>query len=121
MQAVPDIGEHLQTLMGYTAWTNDFVCQELSAVAENILSEPRRGRHGGALGVPGLIYVVGLIWNGHLTGQAHGLNVSSLDTQPVFDGRLCSTRDQRCFDARKRASPDIAFVQSATATCFTLR
>ena len=96
--------------MGYTAWTNDFVCQELSVVAENILSEPRRGRHGGALEMLGHIYVVGLIWNGHLTGQAHGLNVRALNTQPVFAGRLCSTRDQRCFDARKRASPDIAFV-----------
>ena len=95
--------------MGYTAWTNDFVCQELSAIAENILPELRRGRNGGALEMLGHIYVVGLIWSGHLTGQAHGLNVRTLDTQPVFAWRLCSTRDQRCFDARKRASPDIAF------------
>ena len=57
----------------------------------------------------GHIYVVGLIWNGHLTGQAHGLNVRTLDTQPVFAGCLCSTPDQRCLDARKRASPDLYF------------
>ena len=107
---MPSSGDHLQTSLCYTAWTNDFVCQELSAVAENILSEPRRGRHGGASEMLGHIYVVGLIWNGHLTGQAHGLNVRALDTQPVFAVRLCSTCDQRCLDARKRASPDIEFV-----------
>ena len=83
--------------MGYTAWTNDFVCQELSAMAENILSELRRGRNGSALEMLGHIYVVGLIWNGHPTGQAHGLNVRTRGTQPVFAGRLRSTRDQRCF------------------------
>ena len=106
---MPSSGDHLQTLIGYTAWTNYFVCQELSAVAENILSEPRRGRLGGALAMLGHIYVVGLISNGHLTGQAHGLNVRALDTKPVFAGRLCSNCDQCCLDARKRASPDIAF------------
>ena len=106
---MPSSGDHLQTLIGYTAWTNDFVCQELSVVAENILSESRRGRRGGALEMLGHIYVVGLIWNGHLTGQAHGLNVRTLDTQPVFTGCLCSTPDQRCLDARKRASPDAVF------------
>ena len=95
--------------MGYTAWTNDFVCQDLSAVAENSFSEPRRGRHGGALKMLGHIYVAGLIWNGYLTCKAHGLNVIALDTQPVFAGRLCSNCDQCCLDARKRASPNIAF------------
>ena len=58
---MPFNGDHLQTLTGYTAWANDLVYQELSAVAEDILSAPRQGRPGGALGVLGHIYVVGLI------------------------------------------------------------
>lgn len=76
--------DHLQKLMGYSAWANDVLHQAISTVDESVLFQPRPGRPGGAIGVLGHIYVVGMIWKGHLIGEAHGFSARSLETPPTL-------------------------------------
>lgn len=74
----------LQKLMGYSAWANDVLYQAIAAADERVLSHPRPGRPGGAIGVLGHIYVVGMIWKGHLISKPHGFSARTLDTLPTL-------------------------------------
>lgn len=76
--------EHLQTLMRYTAWANQVLYRALAALDERLLAQPRPGRPEGVLGVLGHIYVVGMIWKGHLTRQGHGFRTRSLEQTPAL-------------------------------------
>jgi len=74
--------DSLGKLLRYTAWANEVLYQMMCTVDGDILVRPRQGRPSGALGVLGHIYVVGLIWKGHLTGQAHGFANRNLEPLP---------------------------------------
>lgn len=73
---------HLTLLMRYTAWANALLYRTLAGVEEAVLLGARPGRPAGVAGVLGHIHVVGLIWKGHLTGQAHGFSSRALDAVP---------------------------------------
>jgi uncharacterized damage-inducible protein DinB len=70
---------HLCMLARYTAWADEVLYDALSRVPEAMVSAVRPGPLGGMAGVMGHIYVVGLIWKAHLTGQAHGFTTRRLD------------------------------------------
>lgn len=88
--------DSLRMLMRYTAWANQRLYTTLSGVDEALLAQPRPGRPAGALGVLGHIYVVGRIWKGHLTGEAHGFTTRSLEPVPPLAElqQLQATLDQ---------------------------
>jgi uncharacterized damage-inducible protein DinB len=72
-------------LLRYTAWANTLFYDALQKVPEPTLTQVRPGRIPGLArmdSVMGHIYVVGLIWKGHLTGQAHGLRTRMLQEIP---------------------------------------
>lgn len=76
--------DHLQKLMAYSAWANDILYRAISRVDETVLFQPRPGRPGGAIGVLAHIYVVGMIWKGHLISKAHGFSAKTLETLPAL-------------------------------------
>ncbi|HET6828412.1 MAG TPA: DinB family protein [Ramlibacter sp.] len=102
--------EHLQALMRYTAWANQVLYHALAGLDEELLARPRPGRLEGMLGVLGHIYVVGMIWKGHLTRQGHGFKTRSLEATPSLSilrqwqaelddwylGFACSLPPDRC-------------------------
>lgn len=74
----------LARLMRYTAWANALLYDALAAAPGELVATARPGRPAGILGVLGHIQVVGLIWKGHLTGQAHGFTSRQLaDPAPL--------------------------------------
>lgn len=76
--------DHLPKLLRYSAWANALLYRSLADVAPDFLVQARPGRPSGALGVLGHIHVVGRIWKGHLTGEAHGFLTRNLDPVPPF-------------------------------------
>jgi uncharacterized damage-inducible protein DinB len=81
-------GAHLCMLARYTAWANEVLYDALVPVPEAMVFASRPGPLGGMAGVLGHIYVVGLIWKAHLTGQAHGFTTRRLDEPlPLADLR----------------------------------
>lgn len=76
--------DHLQILMRYNAWANRVLYGTLVSLDEELLAQPRPGRSQGMLGVLGHIYVVGMIWKGHLMQQGHGYKTRSLDAMPAL-------------------------------------
>lgn len=77
--------DHLGRLTRYTAWANGVLYDALRDVPPATFSEPRPGRPTGMAGVLGHIYVVGLIWKAHLTGQEHGFKTRQLDAPLPLD------------------------------------
>lgn len=74
----------LQKLLRYSAWANAILYRSLADVDPGILVQARPGRPSGALGVLGHIHVVGRIWKGHLTGEAHGFRSRNFESLPSF-------------------------------------
>lgn len=75
---------HLGTLMRYTAWANQVLYRALAAVDEKLVIQPHPGRNQGMVGILGHIYVVGMIWKGHLTQQGHKFKTRSLGEIPAL-------------------------------------
>lgn len=74
--------DHLPKLARYTAWANGLLYDSLAALDADMLARPRPGRPAGVIGVLGHLYVVGRIWQGHLTAQPHGFTTRNLDPSP---------------------------------------
>lgn len=75
----------LRLLTSHCAWANSMFYERLRELPADTLSAPHAGRPPGMTTIPGMmahIYVVGLIWKAHLTGERHGFTSRALDKLP---------------------------------------
>jgi uncharacterized damage-inducible protein DinB len=68
-------------LMRYTQWANQRLHHSLAGLADDLLYAARPGRSKGMMGTLGHLYVVDLIWKGHLLGEEHGFTSRTLERE----------------------------------------
>lgn len=72
---------NIRMLMRYTQWANQRLHHSLCDLTHDALHASRPGRPKGLMGTLGHMYVVDLIWKGHLQGESHGFTSRTLQRE----------------------------------------
>lgn len=72
---------HIRMLMRYTQWANQRLHHALGGLTDEVLHAARPGRPKGMMGTLGHMYVVDLIWKGHLQGKEHGFTSRTMERE----------------------------------------
>lgn len=75
----------IRMLMRYSHWANSRLYEALHDTSSETIHKSRTGRPGGMIGTLSHIYVVDLIWKGHLEGKEHGFKTRNLEQQLPFE------------------------------------
>lgn len=81
---------NIRMLMRYTQWANQRLYRSLGDLTDDALHGARPGRPNGLMGTLGHMYVVDLIWKGHLQGEAHGFTSRALEREVALPELMSS-------------------------------
>lgn len=72
---------NIQMLLRYSQWASQSLHQSLEGLADETLHAARPGRPKGMIGTLGHMYVVDLIWRGHLQEKEHGFTSRTMERE----------------------------------------